>query len=72
MNNIYTIGEVADILNVSIRDIRHYEYEGIISPSSIGKYNIKLYNDTDINKLKQIIAMKLAGFTIDDIKDEID
>lgn len=71
MNNIYTIGEVADILNISIRDIRHYEYESIISPSSIGLYNWKLYNDDDINKLRQIIAMNSAGFTIDDIKDEI-
>ena len=70
-NNIYTIGEVANILNISVEDIRQYEYESIISPSSIVKFNGKLYNDNDINTIRQILSMFSIGFSLEDIKEEL-
>lgn len=70
-NNVYTIGEVANILNISVEDIRQYEYESIIAPSSMGKFNRKLYNDNDINTIRQILSMFSIGFSLEDIKEEL-
>lgn len=70
-DNIYTIGEVANLMNISIKDIRHFENNQLISPSYQGDYNYKLYNEADLEKLKYITQFFKAGFTMDEILDEI-
>ena len=70
-NNIYTIGEVAEIFNISVEDIRHMEHSNLIKPSSEGEYGYCLFNEEDIGKLRMIMYMISAGFSEEEIKDEI-
>lgn len=69
--NIYTIGEVADSLDVSVEDIRHFEDYQLVSPSYKGEYDHYLYNEDDLEDLKFIVTLFKNGFTMEEILEEI-
>ncbi len=65
----YTIGVVAELLNIHPHTLREYEREGLILPKrTVG--NIRLYSDDDINDIKfirqmtQELGVNLAGVDI--------
>ncbi len=69
MNKVYTIGEVAQMLNVHPQTIRAYENEGFIKPSrSPGGF--RYFSDEDIKRLRLIflltkeLGVNLAGVEI--------
>lgn len=70
-DDVYTIGEVADLLNIQINEIRHLEYEDLINPSATGEYEWNLYSKEDITKLRFILSMKTFGYSSEDIKEEM-
>ncbi len=68
-NGYYTIGMVAEILNVHPHTLREYEREGLINPIRTTG-NIRLYTDDDIEDVKfiremtQELGVNLAGVDI--------
>ena len=68
-NGYYTIGMVAEILNVHPHTLREYEREGLINPIRTSG-NIRLYTDDDIEDIKfiremtQELGVNLAGVDI--------
>lgn len=61
------IGDVAEILATSIRAIRYYEEEGLLSPlRSDG--GTRLYSSRHIDRLRAILRLTKAGYSIDIIK----
>ena len=68
-NGYYTIGMVAEILNVHPHTLREYEREGLINPIRTTG-NIRLYTDDDIEDIKfiremtQELGVNLAGVDI--------
>jgi len=66
----YYIGEIAKNLGISQRTIRYYEELGFIMPSrSEGKFRV--YDDTQVNRLKIVLLLKELGMSLDDIKNLI-
>ncbi len=65
----YTIGMVAEILNIHPHTLREYEREGLIKPSRTSG-NIRLYSDSDLEDVKFIremtqgLGVNLAGVDI--------
>lgn len=66
-----TIGEVAKKMGVTVRTMQYYDKEGLLSPSSESEGGRRLYTDTDVIKLYQILSMKHLGFSLDDIKNRL-
>ncbi len=68
----YQIGEVADMIGLSHRTIRHYEDVGLVPPSGRTAGGFRLYDDTDVDRLRLIMQMKPLGFTLEQMRELID
>lgn len=66
---MYTIGEVAKMLNLSISTLRYYDKEGLLINLKRDKTGIRTFSDKDIEALKLIECLKKSGLQIKDIKE---
>jgi DNA-binding transcriptional MerR regulator len=53
---------------VTLRTLRYYDREGLLSPSAHTESGYRLYSDTDLVVLQQILALKLLGLPLAEIK----
>jgi DNA-binding transcriptional MerR regulator len=74
----YRIGEVADRTGVTTRTIRYYEELGLLGESGREKGRHRLYCETDVARLQELIRLRdLLGVSLDELKcllvsDEVD
>jgi DNA-binding transcriptional MerR regulator len=61
------IQEFAKRGGVSIRTLRHYDHLGLLKPSARSKSGYRLYEDADVKRLEQIIALRAFGLSLTDI-----
>jgi MerR family transcriptional regulator, thiopeptide resistance regulator len=64
----YRTGQFARKAAVSLRTLRFYDKEGLLSPSQYSESGYRLYTDEDLVNLQQILALKFLGFSLDEIK----
>jgi DNA-binding transcriptional MerR regulator len=64
----YSIGEVSEMLNISISTLRYYDKEGLLPLVNRTLGNIRVFNETDIECLKMIECLKTTGMQLKDIK----
>lgn len=69
---LHQIGEVADLIGLSLRTIRHYEEVGVVVPSAHSPGGFRLYTDRDIGRLRRVMGMKPIGFSLEEIRDVLD
>ncbi len=62
------IGELADKTGLSLRTIRHYDEEGLLTPSARSSGGFRLYSADDVERLLVIRRMKPLGFSIDEMR----
>lgn len=62
------VKELASITGVSVQTLHHYDHIGLLNPSEYSSKGYRLYNQTDLIKLQQIIALKFFGFELKQIK----
>lgn len=65
---LYPSGKFARKASVSVRTLRYYDREGLLSPSEYSEAGYRLYSDDDLVSLQQILALKFLGFSLDEIK----
>ncbi len=63
------IGELAERTGLSLRTIRHYDDEGLLTPSARSAGGFRLYSAADQDRLMVIRRMKPLGFSIDEMRD---
>lgn len=64
------IGEVAERVRLSHRTVRHYDDEGLLTPTrSAGGF--RLYTQADVQRLLLIRQLKPLGFTLDEMRGAI-
>lgn len=64
----YLIGEVSEMLNISVSTLRYYDKEGLLPLINRTDGNIRVFNDEDIECLKMIECLKSTGMPLKDIK----
>ncbi len=64
----YSIGEVSEMLAISISTLRYYDKEGLLPLINRTSGNIRRFDETDIECLKMIECLKTTGMQIKDIK----
>jgi len=64
----YRTGEFARKARVSVRTLRFYDRQGLLTPSEHSVSGHRRYSDGDLITLQKILAMKLLGFTLTEIK----
>lgn len=64
----YQTGQFARKAAVSVRTLRYYDKVGLLSPSLHSPAGHRLYTDTDLVRLQQILALKFLGFSLHEIQ----
>ena len=62
---VYTIGELAQTFQVSLRTLRFYESRGLLKPRRQGLK--RRYGQKDVDRLAAIVRAKKLGFTLNEI-----
>lgn len=60
----YKIKEIAEIAGVSIRTLHHYDQIGLLKPETYSHKGYRLYSESDIEKLQQVLFFKELGFSL--------
>jgi DNA-binding transcriptional MerR regulator len=63
-----TIGRFARKAAVSERTLRFYDRRGLLPPARYTPAGYRLYDDEELVRLQQILALKFLGFSLDEIK----
>ncbi len=63
----WTIKQVAAMTGLSADTLRYYDKEGVVSPKR-SENGYRQYEDQDISFLKNVIVMKYAHFSLDEMK----
>ncbi len=62
-----TVGEVSQLLGVSVRTLHYWEERGLVSPSGRTCSEYRLYGEGDIVKLQQIMVYRATGMGLSHI-----
>jgi DNA-binding transcriptional MerR regulator len=68
----YTVGKVAELSGVTIRTLHHYDEIGLLSPGGRSASGYRIYEDSDIERLQQILFYRELGFDLKGISAIID
>lgn len=66
------VNEVSKWTGVSIRTLQYYDTIGFLKPSQYTESGYKLYDDTALERLQQILLFKELEFSLKEIKEIID
>lgn len=64
----YTIGEIANLLNITPSTLRYYEKEGLLPSVERTEGGIRVYTQKDVDWLKLIECLKKTQMPIKEIK----
>jgi len=63
-----TVNEVSKVTGVSIRALRYYDKIGLLRPAEHTDAGYRLYDDTALEKIRQIMLFRELEFPLKDIK----
>lgn len=70
MKDIYKIGEVSKMCNISIKTLRYYEEMGLIKPVEVDIYSgYRYYDEKNIKEIYRIQFLKNLNLSLQEIKD---
>ena len=72
MDNLKTLREICNILDVTRRAVQGYEKAGLVTPSERNTYGYLLFSKEKKITLKKIKLYQQFGFKLKEIKDLID
>lgn len=69
---MYKIGDFSKLTGASVKTLRYYDSIDLLKPSNIDIFtNYRYYSDQELNIFKRIELLKKLGFTLDEIKSNI-
>lgn len=68
MSKLYGINEVCKLTSVSVRTLHYYDEINLLKPSHRTQKGHRLYSETDLACLQQIVTLKYMGFSLLQIK----
>ncbi|KAA0259028.1 MerR family transcriptional regulator [Deferribacter autotrophicus] len=66
---LFQIGEVAEMLGITTRTIRYYEEIGLMDPPQRLEGGIRIYTKDDIKRLKFILKLKELGISLKEMQE---
>ena len=69
---MYRIGDFAKLTGCSVKTLRYYDEIDLLKPSSIDNFtNYRYYSENELEVYRKIEHLKKLGFTLDEIKENI-
>lgn len=62
-----TVGEMSRITGVSIRTMRYYDEKGLLKPTRVTEAGYRLYDESALKRLGQIMLLRELDFPLKDI-----
>ncbi|MFC4324235.1 MerR family transcriptional regulator [Litchfieldia salsa] len=73
MKNLFTIGEMAKLHNMTMKTLRYYDEIGLLEPIQIDESNgYRYYSTEQFEQLNTIQYLKKLGFSLKEIKGHLD
>ncbi|MFE5317650.1 MerR family transcriptional regulator [Paenibacillus sp. NPDC056579] len=72
MDRQWKVGELAKLTGLTVRTLRFYDQIGLFSPSDQTESGHRLYNESDLSRLQQIVSLKELGLSLDEVKSVLD
>ncbi|MHB8627365.1 MAG: MerR family transcriptional regulator [Aggregatilineales bacterium] len=69
---MYTVKQLSDLAEVSVRTLHYYDEIGLLSPSKVGVNGYRYYDDTALLRLQQILFYREIGLELTHIKAILD
>lgn len=63
----YTVSQAAKTSGVSVRTLHHYDAIGLLNPSQRSASGYRLYSESDLNRLADILFYRALGFSLKQI-----
>jgi MerR family transcriptional regulator, thiopeptide resistance regulator len=63
----FRAGQFADRAGVTVRTLHHYDRLGLLKPSGRSEAGYRLYTESDLVRLEQIVTLKFIGFPLKQI-----
>lgn len=64
-----TVNEVSKLTGISVRTLHHYDSIGLFKPTEVTDAGYRLYDDTALKRLQQILLFRELGFPLKDIRE---
>ena len=62
-----TVKEVSELTGISVRTLQYYDRIGLLHPDAFSEAGYRLYGDTALGKLQQILLFRELGFPLREI-----
>jgi MerR family transcriptional regulator, thiopeptide resistance regulator len=72
MGRYYRVGEVATLTRVSVRTLHHYDRIGLLCPAQHSAGGYRLYGESELLRLQQILTLRYLGFPLKQIGELLD
>jgi len=69
MKRYSKVGDLAKLTGLTVRTLRFYDQIGLLSPSGQTESGHRLYDESDLSRLQQILSLKELGLSLDEVKD---
>lgn len=67
-DTLYTVGEVAEALEITVRTLHHWESQGLVTPTERSWSNYRLYTPEDVDRIQHILIYRATGMKLAEIK----
>ncbi|THF82227.1 MerR family transcriptional regulator [Cohnella fermenti] len=68
MTRHWKVGELAKLTGLTVRTLRFYDQIGLFSPSGQTESGHRLYAESDLPRLQQIVSLKEMGLSLDEVQ----
>ena len=65
----YTVQKLGQMAGISTRTLRYYDDIGILKPARINSSGYRIYGQTEVDRLQQILFYRELGISLEGIKD---
>ncbi|GAA1882662.1 MerR family transcriptional regulator [Williamsia serinedens] len=66
------VGRLAELTGLTVRTLHHYDELGLVRPSRRTAAGYRLYDDTDVERLYRVIALRQLGLPLERIAEVLD
>jgi DNA-binding transcriptional MerR regulator len=70
--NQYTVSDAARLASTTVRTLHHYDEIGLLKPIARSRAGYRLYTESDLRRLHQILLFRELGFTLEAIRQLLD
>ncbi|MDQ2722102.1 MAG: MerR family transcriptional regulator [Actinomycetota bacterium] len=67
-----TVGQVAELVGVSVRTLHHYDEIGLVRPGARSSVGYRSYSDADVERLHRVLLYRELGFPLEEIATLLD